>query len=292
MNDVPAATKHVDNEDDALMRFRTAWMRAIALAWMNKTERQLIANPLSFLKPDGWPAEWDRLKLQVTKEESFIWVGDTWTWVEEPEPAAGAQEDELQLWLPLSARIPEAQYALALSEYYKHRSSIFSKCPPDAPGRLARGASAQQFLSATLGGAHGFMMADGSRQGVHWQPNDAPQGGFVPAYSSFANLSVALVSALAKAWTIENYKARLLQDPESALHSTREYSIPWKLKLHIKDDHGPKWDATKLEWDFKKERTNVLVLCLPVRPTSGSNQALALAAYNASGAEYPFTCCP
>lgn len=273
------AAKSNSEGNDALTTFRTSWLRAIAMTWLtgkgDETDAALCKSLVNV------PAAWDRLQVEVHRETDFLWVGDTWSWVESPgDPKSN--EDELCMYLPLTQKIPEDDLAIALAEYYKARPSIFSstfRVDPDGP-----------LFKSTVTASPVIWDLLTSR--IAYASKGPSPGGLHPNPTSFNELTIVLMSSLAKAWTNENFKKRLLQEPESAFKNTRDFTIPWKMRIQICDDPGVVWDSTKKEWDFTKETKNKLTLCLPMKPERGADQVLALAAYNATGAEYPFTCCP
>lgn len=264
--------------EDAFTQFRTAWLRAIATAWVKNQEADLIANPKKYM--GTWPDDWNRLDLVVHPEPHLLWVGDSWSWVIEKTPTGETREDSLLVYLPISTAIPEAERPIALAAYYAGRASIFSKGTPEpSHGRVPRTAG-----TTTLSTEHPI-------GAVFYPPPGPNPNGLFPSPTSFSDFSVALISALAQAWADENFAKRLVQDPKSTL--ARNFKMPWAMNIAIQDDPGPQWNSVEGNWDFTSEKNNELTLCLPAKPKGGGNkQTVALAAYNATGAEYPFTCCP
>lgn len=276
-------TKEEDpREDDPLSKFRTAWLRSIARAWMDPSFKAKLLGPNAKKYVDGFPKAWTRLDLEVKEEPDFLWVIDTWTWIERPKESTASgdvDEDELRLYLPLSVQFEKPEdMPLALANYYDMRPSIFSN---DAPETRNDKSWLKETVSSTFHGER-----------VVFPSTGAPKDGLFPNYTNFSALNVALLSAMAKAWVDKNFALRLRQDPESAMRSTRDYTSPWKMAIKVLDDTNVKWDSAAKKWKFDGEHPNVLKLCLPVKPDTARDQVLALADYNASGAEYPFTCCP
>ena len=99
------------------------------------------------------------------------------------------------------------------------------------------------------------------------------------------------MSAMAKAWDNEAFGKLLLgDDPTAALASIRGYSAPWALRLLVKNDETARWDESSKEgWSALSKHE--LRLNLPAAPAPVADQSVALAAYNSTGAEFPFTCC-
>lgn len=280
---VPAA--QAINSLDPLMQFRTAWLRTVATLWREKDD---VLNDDKKLKEKAsacikglTPHEWDRFALRIHRENEFCWIGDTWAWVTDP---GGSEDDELRIPLPLSANIPEADRALALALYYSERPTIFSKTPrvDDAALSLQR---------ITMGRELRERLSD-----IHIAQNGPAPHGLVPNETDFQALMVALMSALARSWENEEYKKKLLANAPRMLSVTREYTVPWQLNIVIVDDTGPTaptWDSAKGAWVFPKDETpTTLTMCLPKRPARANECAIALASYNATGAEFPFSCCP
>jgi ribosomally synthesized peptide (two-chain TOMM family) len=116
----------------------------------------------------------------------------------------------------------------------------------------------------------------------------------MPSDTDFTAFSVALIAAMAQAWHDEEFRAVLLLDAAKALHTIRGYILPWNFAVVVKDAPRSRWQPrTEHEgpshWVF--EERQVLQLNLPSKPSDLYSEPVALAAYNATGAEYPFSCC-
>jgi ribosomally synthesized peptide (two-chain TOMM family) len=132
---------------------------------------------------------------------------------------------------------------------------------------------------------------------------EAPPGGFIPDGGSFLNFEVALLYVMAKAWESADFRALLTdvsaqdaagirRDDErlrAILRTIRGFNPPWRLRLAIREDPDARWVPGR-GWSLPK--AHELILNLPRRPAEASHFSLALASYNATGAEFPFTCCP
>ncbi|MDP8999037.1 MAG: BMA_0021/BMA_0022 family TOMM bacteriocin [Myxococcota bacterium] len=281
--------------DGDLMSFRTAWLRAVALAWSKDGFRtELLRDPIAALKTHlsfNWP--WQGvLEFTVFEQPQFKWIGDDWVW-----PADG--EDELTLRLPLTPLAAGAQqtrlgiddHVLALADYYAARPSIFGTT--GGGGSTPRGGSlvtsAAIDLAPTASLSIGdYMLAPSSIQvGGH----GPPPGGFVPSGGSFTDFEVVLISAMARAWENHAFAELLNTNFPLALQTIRGYSEPWRLILKIENDGSARWNKTHAPSRWEGLSAHRLRLNLPSKPNAVSDRSVALAAYNATGAEFPFTCC-
>jgi ribosomally synthesized peptide (two-chain TOMM family) len=271
---------------DKLMLFRTIYLRSVAEAWANKDfHKKLIHDPVSAMREFfGFEWPWPHVcELRVEETTQFEWIGDDWVWT----PCQG---ESLTLRVPLEPRgIEPSQRAMALADFYRQRSSIFTddwdtQYGPDGPKHpeAKHGESVSTGFGGELGPGSG-----------------PPAGGYVPGPEVFANFKVVLLAAIARAWEDSKFRRKLELDTATGLHAIREYELPWKLLIRVVDDVGAKWnppgDQTKHPrkhqsfWSHDKK--NVLRLLLPSQPDEPACEPLALASYNATGAQFPFTCC-
>ena len=272
--------------DDDLTTFRTNWLRAVAMAWAdtsNAFKNKLIADPEKTLTDTfNFPWPWkDTVTFKVVeKPKDFLWVGDSWTWPRRQE------QDKLTLVVPLQARnIQQEEHAQALAAYYAAYPSLFggrSSAIEKAGFRAESTILHPDFVSAIREtGASAFSATFAS--------TSAPVDGFYPTQGSFFNFQVALLSIMAKAWENANFATLIAKAPLAALNSIQDYKLPWAITLQIEDDAKATWDGKTRTWS--NSQPNLLQLCLPTRPATSRDQTIAIAAYNSTGAEYPFTCC-
>lgn len=265
------------NLDADLMRFRTAWLRAVAYCWASadgdQHARELQSNPKAFLKTKfqfSWPWE-SVIDFKVQLDQGLRWAGDDWVWPSD-------REDSLIVKLPISNAPPEASRALALATYYAQRPSIFGT--PAGGGSNLRSSAGSEVGAGSSGGS------------IRFAGTKPPVDGFTPSSGGFSDFSVVLVSALAKAWNNETFADLIRSDSKklmAALQSIRGYVSPWQLILKVEDDREASWDAKAMKWT--NLAPHVIALNLPDRPKAVGEQGVALATYNGTGAEYPFTCC-
>ncbi len=100
---------------------------------------------------------------------------------------------------------------------------------------------------------------------------------------------------VAEAWTNEDFKQQLLENPRRAVMMLFGFEFPENLDLIVKDARmveGAGWTPNRnarygYEWLLPASQ---VVLWLPPRPEEGQRE-VALASYILSGQIYPFTCC-
>jgi ribosomally synthesized peptide (two-chain TOMM family) len=279
-----------------LMEFRTTFLRAIAEAWFDSSFRAALLGQDSIGALEarfppykwGWPGtcaleilECKPLDRQILNDQSqFQWIDDAWVY--SPD-----LKDGLTLYLPLDGdKIPERQRARALGDYYRQYASLFSDnwgIAPSPPSSLVAETQTLEklpFLQTPVIGSN----------------SAAPIGGFVPSDEEFAAFKVALLGAMAKAWQDNSFKTMLTIDATAALCAIRDYKLPWNMKIKIAEDTNAQWsqpsDPLAATLSFWIQRTpNILRLYFPEKPEDVRAEPMALAMYNATGSEYPFTCC-
>jgi ribosomally synthesized peptide (two-chain TOMM family) len=287
-----------------LMRFRVAYLSAIAAAWNDEASRtSLTARPtetLAFFGFDWASTSWNnvcRHQIVDYREPSLEWTGSEWIW-----PLALIES--LTMHLPLQppkdppSGSSAAPPAVLLADYYRQHVNFFSDDWGDRCANPNDGESLEipPYHPPSRSGDEGMIRLDADR----------PAGGLMSGEQEFAAFKVALLGAMAKAWSNPPFRRLLLESPAEALHTIRDYKMPWKMKIKIKEDHAGSWGARihpphppaggesivlpPSSWSWTASRRHVLTLCLPKRPTHFSDEPIALAAYNATGAAYPFTC--
>ncbi|WP_437998961.1 BMA_0021/BMA_0022 family TOMM bacteriocin [Sorangium sp. So ce185] len=276
-----------------LMEFRTTYLRAIAKAWADPAfEDKLTKDPTGTLR-DYFGFDWGSWQKAcilhiVSAGRSaqrgdiagdglppgrFEWIGDEWVWSKN-------LLDTLTMYLPLTApSTGAAERAMALADYYSQRASLFDD---DWGAEYGPGGKKPVLITPALGPQSG-----------------TPIGGFVPSDQGFEAFKVVLLAAIAKAWASEDFKQMLLIDCAAALRTIRGYRLPWNMNICVMNDDGAQWikpDASsdppskgQSYWTFS--RPHALTLYLPTAPSDENAEPVALAVYNATGAEYPFTCC-
>ena len=119
--------------------------------------------------------------------------------------------------------------------------------------------------------------------------NEKPIEGFATEFE----WQIAWLQAIALSWTDAAFKESLLHDPRTALLKAFGFSLPPHLDLVVFDAKNAAWEApaapgTPSQWHLPR---TVVVMPLPPAPADEKHQAIALAAYNATGQSSPFTCC-
>lgn len=96
--------------------------------------------------------------------------------------------------------------------------------------------------------------------------------------------------AIALAWSDDTLKNELLADPYTFFKTHCNYELPPTVDLAVVEDarNGDGYDAgSEHAWLWKLPRS-ILIMFLPPKPPV-EQQAIALAAYEAVGKQYPFT---
>jgi ribosomally synthesized peptide (two-chain TOMM family) len=99
--------------------------------------------------------------------------------------------------------------------------------------------------------------------------------------------------AIARAWSDEGFKKRLLEDPRRALKDDLQYVYPEDIILTIKDATGVNnsgWTHNGANGSWKVPPSEV-TLWMPPKPEKLEDQAVALGSYSFTSQTYPFTCC-
>jgi ribosomally synthesized peptide (two-chain TOMM family) len=269
--------KKAPSSGDELLDFRALWLRAIAEAWTDSLfKAALLHDPAKALEERFkyvWP--WSSLTLKVVDSNYCKWIGTDWIW-----PVTPTQGEGIKLYVPLTApksATPD-QYGAALADYYRLCPSLLMSNSLSWTITCLDSKTVGRGSSPSTGSAGTSV------------PSPAPVGGFVPASIEFANFEVALLYALARAWVSVEFREYLQQNERFAMASCHGYEAPWVLPVTIADGAALVWDPEKSTWDGVWP--NELTVGLPVAPVEVMARPVALAAYNATGAQFPFTCCP
>jgi ribosomally synthesized peptide (two-chain TOMM family) len=268
-----------------LMLFRTIYLRSIAEAWANPSFRSdLLTDAVAAMRNYfGFAWRWGSIcSLTVFEDRrSLRWIHDRWVW-------SRNTGEGLTLNVPLSPPpgTSAAQQSRALADWYRQRSSLFSDdwgtpYGPDGPQQSAPPGAGQALPDVGTG-------------------SPAPDGGYMPSSEDFASFKVVLLAAIAKAWGDERFRQKLQIDATTALRDIRGYELPWDLGIYLCDDPAATWkspdpgnppDHHQSYWT--NETPHALKLLLPAKldQVDVTCEPVALAMYNAAGAEYPFSCC-
>jgi ribosomally synthesized peptide (two-chain TOMM family) len=293
---------------DKLLAFRTTFLRAIAQTWADREfKHALVADPAAALKKYfdfDWP--WpERCVLKVEEANGrYEWIGEDWVW-------AQTFWESLTMHLPLDPELhgiaPNHQ-AMALADYYRQRSSLFGDdwgkddppppkgghpATPIGPVRDHRADLDPDRSNADLVALPMPTLSFATLSAEAGFNSPPPKYGFVPPESEFTAFKVVLVSVMAKAWRDDRFKALLEIDTKLAMSTIRGYRVPWALQFPVRPDPQARWQQPVGDRPsfWYNEMPHTLKLYLPSKPKSLESEPVALATYNASGAEYPFTCC-
>jgi ribosomally synthesized peptide (two-chain TOMM family) len=299
---------------DALLRFRLLYMRAIAQAWaepdtfgrslQEASESDGDGRVVSVLQAkfgdDVWP--WSNsVDLRLDLSPNFVWAGNDWFWSED-----GDGGDQLVLRIPrrplaqattigeTSTPVPPEKYVTAFVDYYAARPTLFGDgdAPDTALSPKLKAVARKSFAAfGSLEGAlQSFAPSGGASFSMQTAGSGPPQGGFIGSAETFLDFNVAVLSVMVKAWESPTFARVLTQDAVASLTTVRGYQAPWKLDIHVEFDHDARWtEGGEKPWHPLKP--HMLKLHMPARPERPEDWPVALAAYNATGAEYPFTCC-
>ena len=308
------------NPEDTLMSFRTAWLRAIALAWENPTfQNKLVRDSKKALSEIGFRWPWNgTVDLTISQDDTFVWSDSPkrgaqpgWTW-----PIAKNSNEWLVLYLPLLPKnihgkdINEAHQPSALADYYDGQPTLFgstndggSKSAPQKLGPSLIGSGRHNARSTEVPSVGDTQIRRNAGKAAVSSTREALQRGskqlvlagpsFIGPGTDFMNFEVALLLLLADYWKdgdkvgSESIGSRTLA---AALEGcAKRYRIPWALNISVRNDPTIRWDKKNGTW--RNRTPHMLQLELPTVPTHSTSRAVALAEYNATGAEFPFSCC-
>jgi ribosomally synthesized peptide (two-chain TOMM family) len=269
---------------DQLMLFRTIYLRSIAEAWANPAfHNHLLHDAVAAMRSYfGFSWRWGNVcSLTVIEDRKHLkWIRDRWVW-------SRNLEEGLTLNVPLSPPpgTDATQQSRALADWYRQRSSLFS----DNWG--------------TVYGPHGPVPST-SPVGLNLPDVGAdsppPDGGYMPSSEDFDSFKIVLLAAIAKAWGDEGFRDKLQLDAKTALREIRGYELSWNLGIYVCHDPKATWTApepgpppSQHQSYWHDETPHTLKLYLPAKLDSSdlACEPIALAMYNAAGAQYPFTCC-
>ncbi len=254
-----------------LLEFRTTFLRAVAEAWADPAWGAALTaddgkSSLAVLKQRfskyEWP--WDGTwQLRIVDSRSR-WIDGDWVW-----PAS--MPESITVYLPLfpskaNGLADEAVRARAVADYYQQCPLLFGDTLP-------------------------LIYSPTPPAGGPVTPGNLYEAGLMPSDTDFSAFKVALIAAMARAWSAPSFRELLVTNATQALNRLPNYTVPWDFAICVQDDSTISWSATN-GWDWRSMTPSVLSLYLPPPPEDVGSQPLALAMYNATGARYPFTCCP
>jgi ribosomally synthesized peptide (two-chain TOMM family) len=198
----------------------------------------------------------------------------------------------LTLRVPLEPRgISRDDQPRALTDFYRLQPTLFGTEIPSVQSVGVR------YAALPTGGS--TAVASAMRQGV--SPDDRGHRysaeAFIGPANEFANFQVPLISYIADCWKYgkEAMQSKAGMKRKRTVAETlfnrllADYDIPWEMMLKIEDDEQARWDPETRKWD--PLTPHELVVCMPTKPAELLDYAVALAAYNETGARFPFTCC-
>jgi ribosomally synthesized peptide (two-chain TOMM family) len=119
-----------------------------------------------------------------------------------------------------------------------------------------------------------------------------PRDRRLPTQEQMLEFSEVYLQAIAQSWENEAFRQALLADPEAALQKYFGYICPWGVKISVKPVPASHkgWHQNgqgQWRWDLPN---NAIKVGVPKAPPL-EEQTVALAAYNAAGPTYLFSCC-
>lgn len=262
------------NGSDSLLRFRTAYLRAIALGWQDKKFLEMLCKSNNILDdkffqelmPDGKPLPWSvHIKIHFDPKHGPTWLpGVSAGWV--------GGNDLFEILLPPKPDNPK-EYSIAAANYFNQFPTLL-----------------------------------GYRNLIPHNPTPPTLDG---SASDFVNFSNVLLEAIVLSWNqddktsekpqinIKNIRTLLIDDGISVLSDLYGFNNPWNFdfKFIAAEDVDPNfiWNPKTQSWG---NLYNTIILNFPNQPRHGIDpqyepelvDAIALSRYNISGAHYPFSC--
>lgn len=110
----------------------------------------------------------------------------------------------------------------------------------------------------------------------------------VEAPADFAEFGVVTARIIALAWSDSDFADRLFATPDARqiVQNSMDYMVPWNFQLKFHRVEGPSNDGDDYWLEFP---CSAITVFLPETPEVDV-EAIALAAYNDTGSQYPFTC--
>lgn len=123
-------------------------------------------------------------------------------------------------------------------------------------------------------------------------------GSGVEAPTDFANFGIVTCRVLAMTWHDPTFSAALFQaaDARQLIQDSMNWIVPWNFFIKFQQVEGSSSDSNQYWQNFPR---SIITVHMPQPPNAesircgeveGSVEPVALAAYNGTGAQYPFTC--
>lgn len=246
---------------DGMMQFRLSYLQLVAWAWEKEARYDELVDPQN--PRDRW-AYFDDLGLERPKWTIQLKIADPKTEL----PGSGFAPAETGGWIGPRAHLtfqfpaPPADVDIpaAAAAYYARLPNPFGE-PQPVMG-----------LAAVSSGAGGQGMGHAS---------DA----FV--------LGGVIVRALTVSWSNSDFRTKLTSGASinGLLMDYLGYNLPWNMDLFGTAGTSTYVPVKDKVGTWKDPLLNTLEMFMPRRPAgSGADRALALAAYNQTGDQYPLTC--
>jgi ribosomally synthesized peptide (two-chain TOMM family) len=244
---------------DDMMRFRTAYLRAIARAWSDEA----FFRAMTSWKTNGYDG-WSYLPSPLPRwNVELLFAADVL-------PGNGYRPDLTGSWVGPGAiftlrlpRAPAGDQVKALAAYYSEMPTPFGQGRPRVEGWIEPGEGTPEVGDSAGSGGAGM---------GHW--NDA------------LVLGGTVLRALALSWSDQTFSEQFFgKHAIDALQSWLGYTLPWNMQLEAEQVSDVTWNGKK----WSPRPSNSLRLWVPNKPDT-RHHALALASYNQTGNAYPLTC--
>lgn len=255
---------------DAMMGFRTVYLKAIARSWRDANFlKNLTKNPTECLqKTFNYNLPWDiDLKIEKVSPKESIWDPvNTGGWI--------GKNAVISIWLP-PAPDDTKEYAQAWAAYYDKYPSF-------------------------LGSKTSSSLSTGTDSPSSEKKYGAPYPLGMGKWSDFLEFTAVIMRLIALAWKDKQVQIELknIQGTNKGvtiLNKWLGYNMTWNMDVEFKltgwDNNDYRWDSEKMEWPVPRPCRNGLSFYIPNKPGNESSiEAIALSAYNVTGDQYPFTC--
>lgn len=113
--------------------------------------------------------------------------------------------------------------------------------------------------------------------------------GAAQAPPDFASVGVTTSRVVALTWHSAHFAEELFgaEDARVIFQESMDCIVPWNFNLKFQRVPGPSSDTDEY---WRKFPRSVITLHLPMPPDSADVRPIALASYNDTGGQYPFTC--
>lgn len=255
-------------------QLRAAYLRAIARAWRDPEYLQRLVNASNTLPLGALPL----LELDFNFQFPF-----------EIKFAISDQQGRRPVWTPVGTRgwfgiadrfdvyLPDKPASA------DEQAAVLARYCAEFPSLL--GASRRRFECEDSGGHQRKKIKPVVARSRDDEHLIHPE---VEAPTDFAEFGVITARLIALAWSDPVFAERLFTTPDARqlVQNAMDYMVPWNFQLKFHRVEGPSCDSDDYWLEFP---CSAITVFMPMTPDADV-EAIALAAYNDTGAQYPFTC--